>query len=90
MCGRLYKLDEDYSQSNDISRDYPQKLEELKQKFDSEARANHVYPIGAGVGAASQSPMRVSERRRTEWHFNTEVTRLPEFCAPNLRARNNR
>jgi hypothetical protein len=27
---------------------------------------------------------------QTEWHFNTEITRLPEFCAPNLRARNNK
>jgi arylsulfatase A-like enzyme len=85
----LYKLDEDYSQSNDISRDYPQKLEELKQKFDSEARANHVYPVGAGLGPLLNPSARVGTSR-TEWHFNTEITRLPEFCAPNLRARNNK
>ena len=58
---RLYKLDEDYSQSRDISPDYPQKLEELKQKFDREARANHVYPIGAGLGPLSES-------QRTGWN----------------------
>jgi len=84
----LYKLDGDYSQSTDISRDYPQKLAELKEKFDGEARANYVYPIGAGLGPLLNPSARVGTTQ-TEWHFNTEVTRLPEFCAPNLRARNN-
>jgi arylsulfatase A-like enzyme len=85
----LYKLDEDYSQSMDVSSDNPAKLAELKQKFDSEARANHVYPIGAGLGPLLNPGARVGTTR-TEWHFNRDVTRLPEFCAPNLRARNNR
>jgi arylsulfatase A-like enzyme len=85
----LYKLDDDYSQSTDISRDYPQKLAELKEKFDGEARANHVYPIGAGLGPLLNPSARVGTKQ-TEWHFNADVTRLPEFCAPNLRARNNK
>ena len=85
----LYKLDGDYSQSTDVSADYPHKLRELKLKFDSEARANHVYPIGAGLGPLLNPAARVGTSQ-TEWHFNTDVTRLPEFCAPNLRARNNK
>jgi len=85
----LYKLDGDYSQSTDVSAEYPQKLTELKLKFDSEARANHVYPIGAGLGPLLNPSARVGTSQ-TEWHFNTDVTRLPEFCAPNLRARNNK
>jgi arylsulfatase A-like enzyme len=85
----LYKLDDDYSQSIDVASDYPLKLAELKRKFDAEARDNHVYPIGAGLGPLLNPSARVGTTQ-TEWHFNTDVTRLPEFCAPNLRARNNK
>ncbi len=85
----LYKLGDDYSQAIDVARDHPQKLAELQQKFDQEARANHVYPIGAGLGPLLNPAARIGTSR-TEWHFNAEVRRLPEFCAPNLRARNNK
>jgi arylsulfatase A-like enzyme len=41
----LYNLNEDYSQAHDLAAKYPEKLEELKQLFDSEARRNNVYPL---------------------------------------------
>jgi arylsulfatase len=85
----LYKLDGDYSQATDVAAQYPKKLAELKKKFDRAARDNHVYPIGAGLGPLLNPDARVGTSQ-TEWHFTTDVTRLPEFCAPNLRARNNR
>ena len=83
----LYKLDGDYSQSTNVASEHPEKLAELKQKFDSEARENNVYPIGAGLGPLLNPDARIGTNK-TEWHFSTDVTRLPEFCAPNLRARN--
>ncbi len=84
----LYKLDGDYSQATDVAKQFPKKLAELKRKFDAEARANNVYPIGAGLGPLLNPSARIGTSQ-TEWHFNSDVTRLPEFCAPNLRDRNN-
>lgn len=83
----LYKLDGDYSQASDVSKEFPEKLAELQRLFDIEARANNVYPIGAGLGPLLNPSARIGTSQ-TEWHFSSAVTRLPEFCAPNLRDRN--
>jgi len=41
----LYHVAEDFSESTDLAKKYPEKLEELKQVFDEEAWANNVYPL---------------------------------------------
>jgi arylsulfatase len=41
----LYNLNDDYSQAHDLAAKYPDKLKELEQLFDSEARRNNVYPL---------------------------------------------
>ena len=41
----LYHLDDDYSQANNVATQYPDKLKELEDLFDSEAKRNHVYPL---------------------------------------------
>ena len=41
----LYNLNEDYTERNNLARQYPQKLEELKAEFESEAKAHHLYPF---------------------------------------------
>ncbi len=41
----LYNVDEDFSESTDLSDEYPEKLEELKAIFEEEAWANQVYPL---------------------------------------------
>ena len=41
----LYNLNEDYSQAHDLAAQNPEKLKELEQPFDSEARRNNVYPL---------------------------------------------
>jgi arylsulfatase A-like enzyme len=85
----LYKLDGDYSQAKDVAAQYPDKLEELKRKFDEQARANNVYPLGAGLYPFLDPSARI-EVPYSEWHFTAVNTRLPEFAAPNLRSRNSR
>ncbi|MDM0028230.1 arylsulfatase [Variovorax saccharolyticus] len=84
----LYRLGSDYSQASDLAAQHPEKLAELQALFDAEARANNVYPIGAGLGPLLNPAARIGTAQ-TEWHFTADVTRLPEFCAPNLRARGN-
>ena len=41
----LYKVDEDFSQSENLAAKNPAKLKELQAIFDKEAVRNHVYPI---------------------------------------------
>jgi arylsulfatase len=41
----LYNLNEDYSQAHDLAAQNPEKLKELEQLFESEARRNNVYPL---------------------------------------------
>lgn len=41
----LYNIAEDFSQSQDLSAGFPEKLAELQAVFDAEARGNGVYPM---------------------------------------------
>ena len=41
----LYNVREDFSLSNDLSGEYPEKLQELQVRFMWEAQKNHVLPI---------------------------------------------
>lgn len=83
----LYKLEGDYSQAVDVSAANGAKLEEMKREFDAQARANKVYPLGAGLYPFLDPKARI-EAPYSEWHLSDRVTRMPEFAAPNLRSRN--
>ena len=41
----LYNVEEDFSESNDLAAENPDKLEELVEMFDEEAWNNNVYPL---------------------------------------------
>ncbi|MDR0574068.1 MAG: sulfatase-like hydrolase/transferase [Tannerella sp.] len=41
----LYNLNEDWNEINDLAAKYPDKLKELQELFDSEAKKNNVYPL---------------------------------------------
>ena len=45
----LYHVAEDFSEAHDVAARYPDKLKALQALFDSEARQNNVYPLGAGT-----------------------------------------
>ncbi len=84
----LYDLRNDFSQAHDVGAAHPAKLAELERKFDEDATANHVYPLGA-VFKALFHP-RNEAPAGTEWHFGPDTKRLPEVAAPNIRSRDNR
>jgi arylsulfatase len=42
---QLYHVAEDFSEADDVASEHPEKLEELKQLFDEQARKYHVYPL---------------------------------------------
>jgi len=41
----LYNLNKDWNEMNDVAAEYPDKLKELQELFDSEAKKNNVYPL---------------------------------------------
>jgi len=41
----LYNVDDDFSESTNLAKNYPDKLEELKKIFDEEAWKYNVYPL---------------------------------------------
>nr|WP_295926833.1 arylsulfatase [uncultured Dyadobacter sp.] len=46
----LFKIDEDFNESNDLAQSNPGKLTELKALFDSEATKYNVFPLRNGAG----------------------------------------
>jgi hypothetical protein len=78
----LYNLDEDFSQSNDLAKENPKKLAELKAIFDKEATANLVYPIGASYYTVFFSPSEMPSSSLAEWSFYEGQDRIPEAIAP--------
>ena len=78
----LYNLNEDYSQSKNLAKDYPEKLAELKALFDKEAIDNLVYPIGASMYTAFYNSSEMPASPLKEWSFYEGQDRIPEAMAP--------
>ncbi|MDG3583932.1 arylsulfatase [Galbibacter pacificus] len=81
----LYHIDEDWSQANDVSAQYPEKLEEMKALFLTESAKNKNLPIGGGLwSTALYHPEDAPAPNRTEWVFNHPISNMPESTAPKL------
>ena len=81
----LYNLSEDYSQAHDLAAQNPEKLKELVQLFDSEARRNNVYPL-----TPFGSPMPTPYDGSTTFVYHAGVERIPAASAPRLTGRAHR
>lgn len=68
----LYNLAEDYSQAHDLAATHPDKLKQMVQLFDSEARRTDVYPITSVFVFA---PALDGERKH--FVFRSGVDRIP-------------
>jgi arylsulfatase len=86
---QLYDLNKDFSQATDLAASNPQKLAEIKQAFDAEAKANFVYPIGGGLWSVVWSPQSAPHNPATEFNYTQDVTGVPEFAGPKVGARSN-
>ena len=84
----LYKIDEDWSQSNDLAAQEPEKLGEMKALFLSEFSKNNGYPVGGGLWVLIHPEDKLSSPLK-DWTFPGEITRMPEFAAPALGRKNN-
>ena len=66
----LYDIRTDFSQGVDLSTQHPERLEELKQLFDAEARRNNVYPL--------KEPGQTLDRKSTRLNSSHEwISRMP-------------
>jgi arylsulfatase A-like enzyme len=76
----LYHVAEDFSQAHDLSARYPEKLRQLQERFEQEARVNHIYPL-IPMKATTHAMPNVG---RGEFVFYPEVEDLPrpDFLRP--------
>ena len=79
----LYDINKDFSEANDLAAKDPKRLAALQKTFDEQARANQVYPLGAGIWLRLHPEDRIKSPY-TSWKFDATTTRMPEFSAPGL------
>jgi arylsulfatase len=82
----LYHVAEDFSEAHDLAASNPQKLDELKREFDSEAQRNGVYPLVPIPLVGIPSPV----TGRTHFVYGEGVDRIPLAVTPDLTARAHR
>lgn len=79
----LYDLNSDFSQARDLSSRFPEKLGQMRQQFDREARRNGVYPLANYVEGRDYGAPTVSNGRKV-FEFVPPVQRLPAKTLPRL------
>lgn len=79
----LYKLDEDFSQANDLAARYPQKVKELADLWMAEARKYNVLPLAASTRLSGRQRPSYSGGR-TSFAYYPGAVRIPEISAPHV------
>ena len=79
----LYNITKDFSEANDLAAKDPKRLAQMQKTFDEQAKANKVYPLGAGICLRLHPEDRI-KTPYTSWQFDATTTRMPEFTAPGL------
>jgi arylsulfatase len=81
----LYDLAHDYAEAHDLASSNPDKLEELKRKFDEVAAKNKVLPINPSFDRAHSNPP--PPGGRSLYTFYPGATQLFDATAPGTRNR---
>ncbi len=80
----LYDLNSDFSQSNNIAAQNPQKVKEMKELFIREARKYQVFPMDASVAGRLVAPRPNITADRTEFVYTHPMVGLPQGDSPSL------
>jgi arylsulfatase len=80
----LFDIGNDYSMTNNLASEHPEKLEEMKALFMEVAEENKGLPIGAAT-YINLNPGEIKSSSNTEWTLFEGMTRIPESQAPNVR-----
>lgn len=85
---QLYHVAEDFSEADDVAAKYPEKLEELKQLLDQQARKYHVYPLYDDMmkRIAKQHERLFGDRMTFTYYFPGAV-RIAEKVSPPIKGR---
>jgi arylsulfatase len=85
---QLYHVAEDFSEADDVADKHPEKLEELKQLFDEQARKYHVYPLYDDMmqRIAKQQERMFGDRMEFTYYFPGAV-RIAEKASPPIKGR---
>ena len=79
----LYNLDEDFSQANDLAAQHPDKLRDLQEAFEVEAKKYDVFPLDDRFSERLDVTLRPSFfHGRKKMTFYPGMVRLPEGSAP--------
>jgi hypothetical protein len=82
----LYNINEDFSQANNLVDKYPDKLKELQDAFDVEAKKYNVYPLDSSFASRADPAIRPSlTRGRSEFTYFPGMIRIPEGSAPDFK-----
>jgi len=82
----LYNISEDFSQANNLADKYPDKLKELQDAFDVEAKKYNVYPLDSSFASRADPAIRPSlTRGRSEFIYFPGMIRIPEGSAPDFK-----
>jgi len=80
----LYNLTTDFSQSQNVAAQYPDKVKELKKMFIEEAKKFEVFPLDASVAARVIAPRPNITAGRSEFVYTQPMTGLPQGDSPLL------
>ena len=80
----LYNLTEDFSQYNDLATKNPDKLEELRAMFMTEAGSYQVLPLDNSILPRLLTPRPSAVAGRTEFTYTGENPNIPVGNAPSI------
>jgi arylsulfatase A-like enzyme len=84
----LYHVAEDFSESNNLADQYPEKLEELKAAWDEEAWKYNVYPLYDNIAARLANAASHFAPNRSEFVFYPPgAVRISEPYSPRVKNR---
>lgn len=80
----LYNLEDDFSQGNELAASNPDKLKELLEVFDQEAKKYNVYPLDPRLSERMDPKLRIAGTPPTSWTYHGNDVWLPEPIGPQL------
>lgn len=87
----LYNVAEDFSESKNLAKEHPEKLEELKEIFEEEAWANQVYPMFDNLQARAVSVNRNIFGDKKEFtYYAPGAVRIAEKVSPPIKGRSHK
>jgi arylsulfatase len=84
----LYHVDVDRSESKDLAKEHPEKLEELKKLYDQEAKKNFAYPLDDRTATEILTLERPTEEKPSDvYTYYPHTSQIAEAVAVNIRGK---